>query len=172
MKTKIQPQAPHFQPRREPLEIAGSTGVAGGYKAPMPEREVGPSELEQFVTTELDEAQRDGETLLDLIIQNAREGRWGHSKFKDPEKLQQGVKGPSKAGRPANEATAATRASGEVEASRAQAATSASTAIQEARTEIALVTSSSASKPSEKMTERLDNLNDALALNKALREHI
>ena len=168
MKTQFRPKIAAFEPPREPATKADNTETVGRYKAPIPEPNTATPELEAFVGEQEAQAQKKGETLLDLIIANAREGRWGHSKFKDPEKLNAGVSAPKHAVQSAQAGSGPERSAGDVEASRARANNS----IREARSEVELVSSSPSPRDSTRITSRLEALDKNEARLRSLMEHV
>lgn len=115
-------------------------------------------QTKQYAKEELDRAKVDRETILDLIIKNAREGRFGSTKLTDPDKLD------GKIGASAGGIKPMTTAG--VEAAR--------TEISQARNELSAVVGGSDSSTSgaNDARETLDQLNETLSSNRTLLRHV
>ena len=165
MKTKLIRQAPVLPPPREPA-ASGNIELSQQYKAPR--AEPAQMEMEEFVAGEEGQAKKDGETLLDLIVANAREGRWGHSKFKDAEKLKPGSDASPRSASMERSSSAEQPSVAAIESSRNRAQNS----IDEARSEVALVASTGASDKNVPMESRLEDLAKQQSAIRQLMEHV
>lgn len=136
-------------PPRTPPTSQRLEGLSQGYRAPS------ANPVDAFAEGELEGAERDGETLLDLIVQNAREGRWGSSRLKDPERLE--AKGAGKV-RPATPEGASPE---RLQEPRVEPKNTLSSeilqGIQATRSEVNLVTKAAGPSPLERLDDQLQN---------------